>query len=179
MKNIFIGMIFVFINLNLDIDTTRIGLIPTFVGYIFMVRGLSELVGISDRFLKVKPFAIGMAIYSIVLYALDLLGISLALGWSFSYILSLISSAVSLFISYGIIMGIKDIEIMRLKELNSERLYTAWKLLAFTSIASHLLIVIVPMLAFMSTVISLIIGVYYLFVFNETKNLYHRSLREI
>jgi len=172
MKDILIGMLLVFLNFNLDLDSSRIGLIPTFLGYIFMVRGLSELTGRSNRFSHVMPFAKGMIVYSAVCYLLDLFGITSTLGGLISFALGLITTIISLYISHGIIMGIKDIETMNAKNLNSEQLYSTWKLLALFSLITYMLFFI-PALAIVSTIISLIIGLYYLFVFNKTKNLFY------
>ena len=174
MKSIFTGMLLVFLNFNLDINATRIGLIPTFLGYIFMVRGLSELAGFSSQFSKVMPYCKGMIAYSAICYAMDLFGISSMLGEPISFTLGLITTIVSLFISHGIILGVRSIETTREQNLNSEQLYSTWKLLAVFSLISYMLF-FVPALAIVSIIVSLIIGVYYLFVFNKTKNLFYAA----
>ena len=172
MKSIFTGMLLVFLNFNLDINAARIGLIPTFLGYIFIARGLSELAGFSSQFSKVMPYSKGMIAYSAVCYAMDLFGISSMLGESISFALGLITTIVSLFISHGIILGIRDIETTRVQNLNSEQLYSTWKLLAVFSLISYMLFLI-PVLAIVGIIVSFIIGVYYLFVFSKTKNLFY------
>ena len=171
MKSIFTGMLLVFLNFNLDFNATRIGLIPTFLGYIFMVRGLSELAGFSSQFSKVTPYSKGMIAYSATCYAMDLFGISSMLGEVLSFALALTTTIVSLFISHGIILGIREVETTRVQNLNSDQLYSTWKLLVFFSLISYVLFLI-PVLAIVSIIISFIIGVYYLFVFNKTKNLF-------
>ena len=172
MKSIFIGMLLVFLNFNLDINAMRIGLIPTFLGYIFMLKGLSELTEYSGQFSRVMPHTKVMIAYSAICYALDLFGISSSLGAPVSFVLGLVSTIVSLFISYGIIMGIKDIETTRVQNLNSEQLYTTWKLLATFSLIVYLLYLI-PTLAIVCIIIGFIIGVYYLYIFSKTKNLFY------
>ena len=172
MKSIFTGMLLVFLNFNLDIGAMRIGFIPTFLGYISMVRGLSELAGLSSQFSRVMPFSKGMIAYSAICYAMDLLGISSLLGVPVSFTLGLITTIVSLFISHGIILGIRDIETTRAQNLNSEQLYSTWKLLAVFSLITYMLF-LVPVLAVVSIIVSFIIGIYYLFVFNKTKNLFY------
>ena len=174
MENIFRGMLLVFFNFNLDIDSMRIGLIPTFIGYIFIANGLSELTGFSSYFSKIAPYVKGMTVYAGICYVMDLLGISSALGMPISFVLGLISTIMSLLISYSIVMGIKDIEVMRGQNLNSERLYSTWKLLAIFSLIVFLLYII-PVLAFICMIVGFFISVYYLYVFHETKTLFYEN----
>lgn len=172
MKKIFIGMMFVFLDFFININASSIGLIPDFVGYIFMFNGLTELIVFSDRFSKVKPYVVGMAVYSGILYILDLFGGAYMLGDFTIIVLGLISTIVSLYISYCIIAGIKDIEAVREQNLNSPQLYSTWKLLAIFTFVSQILL-FVPALAIICIIISFIIGIYYLVVFNRSKNLFY------
>lgn len=172
MQNIFIGMLFVFLNFSLDIGSLRIGLIPTFLGYIYIAKGLLEVTGFSDNFSKVAPYVKGMVVYSGICYAMDLLGISFIIGMPIDFVLGLISTVVSLFISHGIIMGIRDIEIAKVQNLNAGQLYSTWKLLAIVSLAVYLLYII-PVLAVICMIAGFMIAVYYLSIFNKTKNLYY------
>ena len=76
MNNIFIGFIFVFLDFNLDLGSSRIGLIPDFIGYVLIYQGLKELSGQSRRFSNAalirSPSA--MAVYTAACCtALDLL----------------------------------------------------------------------------------------------------------
>ena len=80
MSNIFIGALFVFLNFTININGIKIGLIPDFIGYIIMVKGLAELENESPYFLKAKGFAKGMAVYTAILYAMDLFGLSYNFG---------------------------------------------------------------------------------------------------
>ena len=57
MRNIFVGLLFIFLDFNLDFGTTRVGLIPDFIGYIMVFQGLKELIFLSEHFAKAKPFA--------------------------------------------------------------------------------------------------------------------------
>lgn len=174
MKKIFIGMLLVFLDFNLDIGSSRIGLIPDFLGYIYMLKGLSELIELSTRFSKVKPYVNGMAIYSGFCYAIDLFGVTSMIGEPINFALGLMATILSLFISHSIILGIKDIEVAKEQNLNSEQLYAAWKMLAVFSFILYLAYV-VPALAFVCILASFIIGIFYLFRFNETKNLFYEQ----
>ena len=51
-----------------------IGLIPDFLGYIFIRKGVQELREESPCFARLDPWTLGMAVYSGILYLLDLFG---------------------------------------------------------------------------------------------------------
>lgn len=174
-SNIFIGMILIFLDFNLDIDSSRIGLLPDFLGYIFMLKGLLELAEFSDRFSNISPYVKGMIVYSGIYYVMDLFGISFTLGESLNYVLGLLSTILSLYISYNIIMGIIDIETTKIQNLNSNQLYSTWKLMAVFSLITYLFVLIIPVLAVISILASLVLGIYYLYIFYQTKNLFYEQ----
>ncbi len=175
MNSIFFGMIFVFFDFHLDLDAMRIGLIPDFIGYYFMYKGLREIGGLSPRFAKTEPFVVGMLVFSAVSYLLDLVGMASAFGGVAGTILSLAALALSLYISYSIIMGIKDIEADRGVNLDSARLYSVWKLQVVFSAISFVLL-LVPVLAFVSILVSVAISAYYLYVFHKTRRLFNEHI---
>ena len=78
----------------------------------------------------------------------------------------------SFYISYNIIMGIKDIEIIKEQTLNSDQLYFAWKLLVVFSVLTYVLLIF-PILAIACVVISFAIGICYLVIFNKTRKLFN------
>ena len=59
------------------------------------------------HFIKIKPFVTGMAVYSGFLYFIDLIGASVLFG-AMTYLLAIISTAISLYITYNIVMGVID-----------------------------------------------------------------------
>jgi hypothetical protein len=170
MRNIFIGLLFVFLDFNLTFGASQIGLIPDFVGYILMIQGLAELQNLSPRFIKARPFALGMAVYTGILYMMDAFGIGI--GSILSFTLGLISTLISLYISYNIVMGVKDIEAMDGRDLNAQGLYSVWTVLAILSLIIYVLL-IVPILNFLCMIAGLIAGIVFLVSFNRTKNLYY------
>ena len=175
MSNIFIGLILVFLDFNLNLGNSTIGLIPDFIGYIIMIKGLEEMAPESVLFIKVKPFATGMAIYSVVLYIMDLLGISMSLG-ALIYLLAIISTAISLYISYNIVMGVIDMEEKYNTALNGDTLKSTWKLCAIFNVLSFVSLLI-PLVAIVSIIVTLIVSIYFLVVFSKSKNLYYDAIR--
>lgn len=174
MRNIFIGLLFVFLNFNINMGNSSIGLIPTFIGYIYIGKGLIELAEQSEWFTRLKTYAAGMAIYSGIIYVMDLIGISKAMGTMSAMLLGLVSTVFSLYISYGIIMGVKDIEAANQWELNSISLFSTWKVLALCSILGYLLLII-PMVGFISIILGIIVSICFLYSFSKTKNMYYNQ----
>ena len=192
MGKIFVGMIFVFVDFNITfgVGTTgvllRIGLIPDFVGYIIMLSGLKELKGLSERFAQVRPLVIGMIVFSVIEYMMNLLGIGHTV--TFVHTLTVIDlivlavtiglTVVSFIISYNIIMGIKDIEVSKTVFLNSDTLYLVWKLKVIFVIVAYVLMVI-PLLALISIIIVLGITICFLCFFYKTKRLFDQQRAQI
>ena len=109
MQKIFTGLLLVSFDFNLTLGSCVIGLIPDFLGYIFIRKGVQELREESLCFARLDPWTLGMAVYSGILYLLDLFGIGLRPGF-FSYLMGAASLAASLYISYFIVRGVQDME---------------------------------------------------------------------
>ena len=174
MKNIFIGFILIFLDFSLNIGNSKIGLIPDFVGYIVMISGLEEMARESTLFKKVKPYAAGMAVYTGVLYLLDLVGASVSLG-ALTYLLAFTSTAVSLYISYNIVMGVIDMEGKYNTPLNGDSLKSTWTLLAVFDVLTFVAWLIPPV-AIICIIVYFIIAICFLFAFNNSKNLYYDTV---
>lgn len=162
---------FVFLDFNLNIGTARIELIPDFIGYIFILQGLAELFDKSELFSKARPYAKGMAVYTAILFALDIFGAADMLGFV-GFVLGLISTVISLYISYNIVMGVKDMETTFGMQLSGDGLKSNWNLLAVFTVAVYLLFFI-PFLNILCIIAGLIIGIVFLVSFSKTKNLYY------
>ncbi|SHI18015.1 hypothetical protein SAMN02745823_03082 [Sporobacter termitidis DSM 10068] len=171
MKKIFIGFLLIFLDFSLNLGNSRIGLIPDFIGYIVMINGLLEMAEESPLFIKVKPFATFMAVYTGIVYFIDLVGISASPGF-LSIVLGIVSAVISLYISYNIIMGVKDMEEIYNTPLNGSSLKSTWTILAVFNILNFVFLLI-PALAIISVIVSFIVAICFLVAFNNSKNLYY------
>ena len=172
MKKIFIGLLLIFINFNLTLGAVKIGLFPDFLGYIVMLSGLTEMSGMSELFGKAKPWASGMAVYTGILYGMDLFGITIAN--LFSIVLGLTSLAISLYISYNIVMGVIEVELNNKVDLNGENLKSAWKAMTLFNVITYFS-VFVTALSVILIIGAIIIAIYFLILFNKSKNMYYES----
>ncbi|MGB4660769.1 MAG: hypothetical protein WBI07_16480 [Mobilitalea sp.] len=175
MKNIFIGFILIFLDFSLNLGNSKIGLIPDFIGYIIMIKGLEEMAEESNFFIKIKPFVAGMAIYSGILYFMDLIGASVSLG-TLTYLLAFMSIVVSLYISYHIVMGVIEMEGTYQTFLNGNSLKSTWQLLAIFNVLS-LVSLLIPVAAIFFILASFVVAVCFLVAFSNSKNRYYEIVR--
>jgi len=174
MNKIFAGMLLIFLNFHIDAGTVRVGLIPTFLGYLIMHAGLSEIERFSSKFSGAKPLVLVMLVYSTILYIMDLHGLWASDIQPAIIVLSLISMAMSLYISFSIVMGIVNIEKSGQIDINATQLYGAWQLLALFHVIGYV-VFFTPLAGIILIVIGFIVGLYYLAVFNRTRGLFYTN----
>ena len=102
------------------------------------VRRLKELEEESSLFQGARPFAMGMAVYTAILWVGALLGVISNGGWV-SQLLSLIAMIVALYISWVLVQGVLDMERSKAADLNGAKLYQWWKGLVAIQVAAKLL----------------------------------------
>lgn len=172
MQNIFYGMLLIFIDVSFNVGSAKIGLIPDFLGYMLMIKGINEISSESDKFIKAKLYMKLMVVYTLCWYIGDLLGISNHINELLSIVLGIIAMIVSLYIRYSIIAGIVDIEKKCKYNLNTQTLYSVWKAYAIFSILACVALLI-PIVGFIIVIISAVINIYFLVAFDNSKNLYY------
>lgn len=69
MADIFWGFFLVFINFNLSFNAHTLNILPPFLGYLLLARGMESLAAESGLFSDIRPFALRMAVYTAVLWA--------------------------------------------------------------------------------------------------------------
>ena len=157
MKGIFWGFFFIFLNFNFTINGHTLNLLPTFVGYILLYRAAGDLKEESSRFESLRPFAVGMAIYTGILWVGDLLGATGGGSW-LDTILSLAALVISLYISWGVVQAILEMESARGADLNGASVRTAWFVLLAAQIAGTLGAMLWGILALLALA-ALLVGV--------------------
>ncbi|MEG0961920.1 MAG: hypothetical protein RSD28_07615 [Lachnospiraceae bacterium] len=133
MTSIFIGMLLVLLNLNITVGVSCIELLPDFIGYWFIMKGLAECSAESARLELARPWAGGMVIYSGLIFGMNLLGSGASLGW-IARMLSLISLGAILYISYYVVMGLVELEEKYQWELQTGALQKIFRIMALISI---------------------------------------------
>jgi hypothetical protein len=174
MKKIFIGLILILLNFNLDFGDSRLGLIPSFIGYYYVKNGLVEIGEYSDKFTAVLPYTKFMVVYSSIAYFMDLFGISSQLDILVSILLGVVSVTIFLLITYNIIMGVQEIEKKQEQELNSVSLLSLWKVIAVCSVLVYVLYFL-PMLMVICIAVAFVANIGFLFAFSKTNRLFYEQ----
>ena len=146
MKSIFISLFFIFLDFSINFGNMRIGLLPTFVGYLLLYRGLKTIYTESPHFAKMQPFSMGMAVYNGLLYILDFLGMSLWLGY-IGVFLSFVSMVLGLYILYEVIQGVMEMERTNEVDFYGERLKTTWTVLLIGQFTTFVLLLFAALIA--------------------------------
>ncbi len=176
MSGIFWGFFFIFLHFNLNFNGHTLNLLPAFVGYWILVRSMDALSDESELFGALRPFAIGMAVYTAILWVGDLLAVTSS--GPVSMLLGLLSTLVSLYIAWGVSRAVEDMERARSADLGAVGLRKAWVALAIGE-ALALLASGVAMLGLgalvlgiLGLVVALVGIVWYLVALANTKKCY-------
>lgn len=166
MNSFFIGMIFIFLNFNLTLNGHIIGLLPGFIGYFFVLKGIKSFNGEVPAFEKVEQLCSIMIGVHVVFYVLDLLAVSLGFV---AVILNLASLSVALYVSFNITEGVLYLESSRNIMLEGRNLREKWKIFCIFICASTML-VYVPFINIIALIANAVFVILFLVQFNKTKN---------
>lgn len=176
MKKIWIGLLFLFLNFTLDFGVVKIGLFPTFVGYILIVLGLSEMAPESAHFGRMKSFSVIMAVYTGMLYLFDLVGITSQITLTIVLIISAVAALISYYISYHIVAGVGEMEQRYGYHLGAGTLKNSWIVLVIFNALSYLS-AFQTLVGVLLTIASFVAGICFICFFGHSKNCY-TSMKE-
>ncbi len=169
MQNIFWGFIFVMLDFNLSIGGLTIGLIPDFIGFWFLSKGMSELAVESDTFEKNIGLAKILMICSAIIYVIDLLGLSLGL---LGPIIGIIMAIAHIYLEYKVVTGFFELERYNNVYLGAEDCKSKW---IFTMVFNllNLVLVWIPIINIIGLVVAVIMNIVFLVSVNTFKNNYY------
>ena len=157
-------------------DASSLQLLPDWVGFILLYAACNELESESELFQKPRPFCVGLAVYTGILWLMDLLGIGANLG-ILSWILGLTATCLNLYVSMLIIDALRNVEMRRNYDLCVTHLRTVWKVLAVCTVAAHVLL-IVPVLALLCVLVAAVTGILFLVAVHGTRKAWQNMLHE-
>ena len=137
MKPVFWGFFFLFLNFNLIVNGHVLNVLPPFVGCWLLYRGFEEMAAESDKFDSLRPFALGLGIYTALIWVGDLLGMG-SESW-ISSLLGLAATIAELYIAWGLIQCLREVEARRQADLNTPAVHKAWTVLLVTQIAGFVI----------------------------------------
>lgn len=185
MRKLFWGFFFINLNFNLSVNQHTLNVLPDFVGYILLLQGMKELEAESSLFQGARPFAMGMAVYTAILWVGALLGVISNGGWV-SQLLSLVAMIMALYISWVLVQGVLDMERSKAADLNGAKLYQWWKGLVAIQVAAKLLYLMANLanisillgLAMMLVVVGFVVIVLYLLAWWKSAGAYEALPRQ-
>lgn len=138
MNKIFIGLFFVFIDVNVSLGSSAISLIPDFIGYLLIYSGLKQMQKESYWFGRTKSLTIVLFIYSAFGFFSDLTGLipTVVSGRAAVILLGYLSTVAGLYIAWSIIKGIKDMEQEKEHNFFGRRSMASWKMIALFQLIS-------------------------------------------
>lgn len=170
MKDLFIGIVLVFLDVNMGLGEHTFDVLPDFVGYFLMMRNLEALSSQSGWFRKARPVAMAMAVYTAVLYAVDALAVTVY-GRFVSFCLGILAMIAGLLIGYWTVSGVRDLERIQNRDLEGEKLHSFWLYMAIIQVITYVCGWI-PMVGPMGMIAALVMNICFLAAFYRTMDLY-------
>lgn len=154
MNKILIAFVFILFNFSVDLNGHTLNLIPSFLGYWFLYKGLTELQEKSVRFKKLLAWKKGVLIFTAINWCAQL--IFSTLGWELR-VIQFVEVLLNLIITYQVIEGLVEYEKENQIQIHALKLRMAW----IIAIVLSLLVSV-----FMVVPVVYQIGLVFLFVAN-------------
>ena len=129
-----------FSTVNIHFGVSTVDFLPSWLGYLLMIKGLDTLAEESERFAAARPWCVGMAVYTGVLWIADLFALGAELTF-FTWLLGLAGTCVSFYITSIILDGIDRMQ-LRHGEIGAAGLRKAWQVAAIATIGAYLLSIV-------------------------------------
>lgn len=163
MNSIFIGLLFCSFNFSINIGNFAVGLIPNFVGFYFITKGLREISAQSSRFSGSIALSQIMTVYWAAIYAVELFHI--AIPRIIATPLGIGATVIYLLILFNISQGMCEIFGT---PSNADKLKQAWFILAVTTGATYLG-GFITFAAVIFNIAHILVQIWYIICFYQTK----------
>ena len=173
MDSIFYGLVLIL----LDVKINGVSLIPNFIGYYLVYRGLGHLANESRHFAELKPWCVGMGIYTALTFAASLFHVR----WgSAATVLTLVSTVVFLYIHYRLIQGVQDLQVTHpAASLEVSLLQRRFRNFLVIVVAVHLFPLFTKngLVIGVLTLGSMVVYILFLMTFHRSRQAYYAALR--
>ena len=162
MGSIFAGLVLVLFDFYFNIGSHSFNILPTFLGYLLILRGMSAMEGCA--LWRKNDLVIGALIYSVAHWLLlALVGGKIAAD--IILILGLAAAVLQLLVTRRIAKGFLELEKEIYEDKYGERLMGGWKLLVIATVGANLLLVLG--LSAFAVIINFVGAVLYLICFGQ------------
>lgn len=137
MNRLFWGLLFVALDFELNPGSVTIGLLPDFIGWYLLMKGMEALAEENRYFDRGRHWAFALCLLNVVLYGADLLNPS-GMNAFAMWMLGLAGLCVGVYVTGSMIRGIRQMEEDHHRQLHSEKLKIMWMIQAVMGILAHL-----------------------------------------
>lgn len=170
MNHLFWGLSLVLLDVNLTLGTASFELLPDFLGFFLMMKGMEQLAGENRCFDRGRHLAFGLSVAFVIFYVSNL--IELETGAQIvMWVLGLAALIAQLILLKQVVEGIRQMELAHGWDLRSQGIRAVWKILAVLSPLCHLLNW-VPLVGSFCWTAALLTGVLFLAAFHESRRRY-------
>lgn len=125
MNRLFWGLFFVVLDVKLNLGSAKVGLLPDFIGWFLLMKGMEALAEENRYFDRGRHWAFGLTLVHLVLYGADLLNPSGMNGVAL-WLLELAAFCAGMYALGKMIRGIRRMEEDHGWDLQCEKLRAMW-----------------------------------------------------
>lgn len=173
MNRLFWGLFLCLLDYDVTVGTAVFGLLPDFIGYFLMMKGMAELAGENRFFDRGRHLAFVMAVVSAVLYIAHLAdpdSMASVVLWT----VELVVLVVQLILVRMIIFGVAGLEREHELTMRSELLKSMWLILIVIYPLAHI-VSWLPLVGDICGMASVVVGALFLAVFWDSRKAFYQS----
>lgn len=170
MNCIFWGLALALVDVDLTLGTMTLELLPDFLGFFLIMKGMTSLAGENKFFNLGRHLAFGLAIAYFIVFVANLMdpeSMAKVLLWCFE-LAALIGQ---LMLMKKIVAGVRQLELDENRDLKGERIQAMWLILVLLSPLAHL-VSWVPIVGGVCGIAELLVGILFLAAFRECAKQY-------
>ena len=176
MNRLFWGLFFVVLDFEATLGSATFGLLPDFIGYFLMMKGMEELAEESECFDAGRHWAFALVLLNAILYMADLLDLE-AMQRVWIWCLGLAGYGAGVFALYQTVAGIRQMEARRGWDLQGEKLKVMWLIQTVMGTVCYLLSW-VPLVGTFAAVAAAVTAVCLLAAMYGTKKRYGKEIKK-
>ena len=173
MNRLVLGMLFVFLDIPLELGSATLELLPDFAGYLLMMKGLRELALDSAVFQRGETVALVMAVIHGIHWLMDFFAGSVQADL-YAWLVGLAVTVLDLVLTYWVVKGVEDMERRNHWQLQGRKLRSMWLIQLVLTILCALLNWL-PLVGTVCVIASFVVAVCFLVAMNDTRKRYYQS----
>ena len=170
MNAIFLGLALVLLDLDVTVGTATVELLPDFLGFFLILKGMTGLAEENKFFNLGRHMAFGLALVSFVLFVAAVMNPG-TFGKVIFWCVGLAALIGQLTLMKKIVAGVRQMELDESRDLKGERIQAMWLILVVLSTLRHLLSW-VPIVGGVCGIAELLVAVLFLAAFRKCAKAY-------